>query len=49
MCIEGEFEIIYNKTDYMSVSIGETILIPAILNKILIKPKVKSKILEIYI
>ncbi len=49
MCIEGEFELVYNKTDIINVSIGETIIIPAIIDKVLIKTETETEILEIYI
>ena len=48
MCIEGEFDIEYNK-NIVSCSKGETVLIPAELKNISLLPKEKSKLLEIYI
>lgn len=51
ICIEGEYDIYFNKTDLpINVKKGETILIPAILNDVILKPKNRSvKILEVYI
>lgn len=48
MCIEGDFDIEYNK-NFENCKKGETILIPAELKNINLLPKQKSKIIEIYI
>ena len=50
MCLEGEADIIYTENnDKENIKTGETILIPAVLKNINIKPQPKVKILEIYI
>ncbi len=48
MCVEGEFEIVENE-NITKVSKGETVLIPAILKNLVLKPLNKAKLLEIYI
>lgn len=47
MCIEGEFSIDHTE-DSISITKGETVLIPADLKELRLKPKGKTKILEIY-
>ncbi|MEI6820956.1 MAG: type I phosphomannose isomerase catalytic subunit [Bacteroidota bacterium] len=47
-CTEGTFELIYDNK-IMSVSKGEVVLIPNIINKIKLKPLTPSKILETFI
>jgi len=49
MCLEGEFYIDYQKEDKVKVSKGETVLLPAILDNIVLYPTKKCKILETYI
>ena len=49
MCLEGEMEIDYEDEQSVSVKMGETVLIPAELTKIHIKPKGATKFLEVYI
>ncbi len=49
MCLDGELEIIYNETEKLSLEKGETILIPAVFEHLVLKPVVQSKLLEIYI
>ncbi len=49
MCIEGNFDIIYNKSDKINIVKGETVLIPASLQNIILNPNKKSKIIETYI
>ena len=47
-CTEGLFELIYNN-DKLTISKGEVVLIPNIINKIALKPLKASKILETFI
>ncbi|PLX19830.1 MAG: mannose-6-phosphate isomerase [Marinilabiliales bacterium] len=49
MCLEGEFEIEYYETEKITVQKGETILIPAVIEHLVLKPVVQSKLLEVYI
>ena len=49
MCVEGEFEIEYDSSETLNVKKGETVLIPAEMNNLFLKPVENSKILEIYI
>ncbi|MFO7842479.1 MAG: type I phosphomannose isomerase catalytic subunit [Bacteroidales bacterium] len=49
MCLDGELEIIYNETEKLSLEKGETILIPAVFEHLVLNPVVQSKLLEIYI
>ncbi len=49
MCIEGEFEIDYGKSEKTKVSKGETVLLPAEFSEVKLLPATKSKILEIYL
>ncbi|MEA3316881.1 MAG: type I phosphomannose isomerase catalytic subunit [Bacteroidota bacterium] len=51
MCLDGDFDIHYSENDKEMVNIkkGETVLIPAVFENIILKPKEKSKILEIFI
>lgn len=49
MCIEGEFEIKYYESETISVKKGETVLIPAVIEHLILNPVVQSKILEIFI
>jgi len=49
MCIQGSFEIKYNKGDTEKINYGETVLLPAVLKNISLTPKGKCKLLEIYI
>jgi len=48
MCLEGNVSICYNEK-IETLKIGETILIPAELKELVLKPKNSAKILEIYI
>ena len=48
MCLEESFEVEYEKT-IVPVYKGETIMIPADLKKVTLKPAGKSKLLEVYI
>ena len=49
MCLDGEFEINYGAETTTLVTKGESILIPAELKNLVLKPKAKVEILEIYI
>jgi len=49
MCVEGEVEIHYNNHDFESLIKGETILIPADLKEITLKPNKLSTVLEIFV
>jgi len=49
MCLEGEFYIDYQEEDKIKVSKGETVLIPAILDTVVLFPTTKCKIIETYI
>ncbi len=49
MCTEGEGEILYGEGESVSFAKGETILIPAVLKNLTIKPFKESTLLEIYI
>ncbi|MDY6801944.1 MAG: type I phosphomannose isomerase catalytic subunit [Bacteroidota bacterium] len=49
ICIEGEFEIIYNKNEKTLVKKGETVLIPAVFEQLFLNPVMDSKLLEVYI
>jgi len=49
MCLEGGFEIDYGVEEKVSVSKGESVLVPAVLTNIVLNPLAKSKILEVYI
>jgi len=49
MCLEGEFYIDYQEEEKIKVSKGETVLIPAILDTVVLFPTTKCKIIETYI
>lgn len=49
MCIDGAFEIIYNESEKIRVNKGETVLIPAVFEHLILNPVEKSKLLEVYI
>ncbi len=49
MCIEGEFDITFNKTEVINITKGETVLIPAEMDEIILIPKVYTQILEVFI
>ncbi len=48
ICMEGEFEI-QSGESVTKVSKGETVLVPSILKNLMLVPKMKSKLLEVYI
>lgn len=49
MCLEGKFEITYYESEKITIVKGETILIPAVIEHLVLNPVNQSKILEIYI
>ena len=49
ICLEGEFEIIYNESDKLNVKKGETVLLPAVFEHLKLNPVGTSKLLEVYI
>ncbi|MGC3978237.1 MAG: mannose-6-phosphate isomerase [Paludibacteraceae bacterium] len=48
MCLDGKIEII-SKENIVELKKGETVLIPASLKKIILKPLTESKLLEVFI
>jgi len=48
MSIEGDYDILFDG-EIMNIKMGETVLIPATMTNFSILPKLKAKILEIYI
>ncbi|RLD64603.1 MAG: mannose-6-phosphate isomerase [Bacteroidetes bacterium] len=49
MCIEGSYSIKYNENNEIKISKGETVLLPAVLENILLMPNEKTKLLEVYL
>ncbi len=49
MCLDGEFEIEYYESERITIKKGETVLIPAVIEHLILNPVVQSKILEVYI
>jgi mannose-6-phosphate isomerase len=49
MCTEGEGEILYGEGGRVTFVKGETLLIPAVLKSLVVKPTIPSTLLEIYI
>lgn len=49
ICVEGDVSIEYGGSKTEHILIGETILIPAELKNVVLKPSVKSTLLEIYL
>lgn len=49
MCLEGKFEIGYYESEKITVEKGETILIPAVIEHLILNPIVESKLIEVYI
>jgi len=49
MCVEGGMEIIYAENEMESLQAGESVLIPAALNSLQLKPLGEAKVLEVYI
>lgn len=48
ICLEGKFEIFYNKKEPIKIFAGESVLIPATLDEILLNPINEAKIIEVY-
>lgn len=49
MCLEGRFDLIYNQNEHLSIEKGETVLIPAEFEEVLLKPYENCRVLETYI
>ena len=49
MCLDGESEIIYDENEKISITKGETVLIPAVFEHLILNPVNTCKLLEIYI
>ncbi|MCK5823379.1 MAG: class I mannose-6-phosphate isomerase [Bacteroidales bacterium] len=49
MCLEGSYSIRYNDNNEIKISKGETVLLPAVLENILLMPYEQTKLLEVYI
>ncbi|OFX84337.1 MAG: mannose-6-phosphate isomerase [Bacteroidetes bacterium GWF2_33_16] len=49
MCIDGDFDLIYYDNERIHVKKGETILIPAVIEQIILKPVNQSRVLEIFL
>lgn len=49
MCLEGNFSVVYNTDQFVKVSKGETVLVPACFKEIFLIPEKEAQILEIYI
>jgi len=49
LCVDGKFEIEYNESEKITIEKGETVLIPAVLEHLTLKPVTRSKVIEVYI
>ncbi len=49
MCLEGSYSIRYNENNEIKIIKGETVLLPAVLENILLIPSEQTKLLEVYI
>lgn len=49
MCLEGNMTILHSQTETLQVAKGETILLPAELKNVILKPEGASKVLEVYV
>ena len=49
MCLEGNFSVVYDVDQFVKVSKGETVLVPACFKNIFLIPEKEAQILEIYI
>ena len=49
MCIDGEFDICYGEGECLNVKKGETVLVPAELRTIRLKPAMRTKVLEVHL
>ncbi len=49
ICLDGEFDLIYNENERINIGKGEVVLLPAEFNDIELQPISDAKILEVYI
>ncbi|NPA67988.1 MAG: mannose-6-phosphate isomerase [Chlorobi bacterium] len=49
ICIGGTFKLYYSDNDFVTVTSGETILLPAVLKHIRLVPEVESSLLEVFV
>ena len=49
ICTEGAFKIVYGNGETLQVNTGETVLLPADMKNVMLKPEPFSTILETYI
>ncbi len=49
MCLEGKVEIRYYESEKIIIEKGETVLIPAVIEHLILNPVIHSKLLEVYI
>lgn len=49
MCLEGNFSVVYDVDQFVKVSKGETVLVPACFKNIFLIPEKEAQVLEIYI
>jgi len=49
ICVEGEVELIDENGSRVDIGLGDSVIVPALLEEITLKPKVKSRLLEVYI
>nr|WP_321407684.1 type I phosphomannose isomerase catalytic subunit [uncultured Carboxylicivirga sp.] len=49
MCVEGSAEIIFSDDQKETIALGETVLVPADLKEISIKPKGKARLIEVHL
>jgi len=49
MCLDGEFSISYNENESITILKGQTVLIPAKLDKLQLIPNKKAEILEVFV
>jgi mannose-6-phosphate isomerase len=49
ICCKGNFEILYNGTEKITVQKGETVLLPALLDEVILQPLEYTELLEVYI
>lgn len=49
MCLEGNFNLVYDVDKWVKVKKGETVLVPACLKNVFLLPEKEAELLEIYI
>ena len=49
MCIDGEFDICYGDGECLNIKKGETVLVPAELRTVRLKPAMRTKVLEVHL